>query len=276
MRRQPVAFALVDAAFLADTKFRKLRRRLSEPRDFNSAVGAWLIVLTAARRNGLPDVDAADEAEDDTFLPDLIAVGLLTPTGIPDKPYRAWAPSRPKFPSDANAPDAPSATDAPTGSLPREYSLEAAPSAPVVPFPPPDSPSTPFPSPLIPSLKEAGGSGGEEEDDGRVDLEAFLLVTRRAPSLRQRALMDGIVQTHDITGPVWAADIILAHPDDPIGALITADKLWRSERITAAQAAEKPKPKRRRIAGLPESARELVELWAEQEKERLAKATAAS
>jgi hypothetical protein len=128
MRRQPVAFALIDAAFLADSKWRALRRRLPEPRDFNSAVGAWLIVLTAARRNGLPDVDAAEEAEDQTFLADLLAVGLLSETGVPDKPFRAWAPARPKYPSDVapKTPDAPHATGSP--------------------FSPPDSVSTPFTS----------------------------------------------------------------------------------------------------------------------------------
>lgn len=127
MRRQPVAFALIDAAFLADSKFRGLRRRLPEPRDFNSAVGAWLIVLTSARRNGLPEVDAAEEAEDTTFLLDLVAVGLLVETGIPEKPFRAWAPARPKYRSDA--PGAPKVTNAPGA-----------------PFPPPDSVSTPFTS----------------------------------------------------------------------------------------------------------------------------------
>ena len=71
MRRQPVAFALVDAAFLADTKWRKLRLRLPDPQAFNSAVGAWLVILTAARRNGLPDLDCAEEAEDTTYLADL-------------------------------------------------------------------------------------------------------------------------------------------------------------------------------------------------------------
>lgn len=138
MRRQPVAFALIDAAFLADTKWRALRRRLPDPTQYNSAVGAWLIVLTAARRNGLPDVDAVDEAEDPTYIPDLVAVGLLTETGIPDKPFRAWAPARPKYPSDLapSAPKAPNATD--------------------TPFPPPTSVSTPFPSTLIPSTPKTG------------------------------------------------------------------------------------------------------------------------
>lgn len=113
MRRQPVAFALIDAAFLADSKWRALGRRLVDPTAFNSAVGAWLRVLTASRRNGHPDVDAAEESEDPTYIPDLIAVGLLTETGIPDKPYRAWAPARPKYPSDI-APSAPNGTDAPS------------------------------------------------------------------------------------------------------------------------------------------------------------------
>jgi hypothetical protein len=107
-----VAFALIDAAFLADSKFRRLRKRLPEPKDFNSAVGAWLIVLTSARRNGLPNVDAGDEAEDVTFLPDLIAVGLLTENGVPEGPFRAWAPRRQVYPSD-NAPNAPNAPSAP-------------------------------------------------------------------------------------------------------------------------------------------------------------------
>ena len=130
MRRQPVAFALIDAAFLADTKFRKLRRRLPEPRDFNAAVGAWLIVLTAARRNGLPEIDAAEEAEDETFLPDLIAVGLLCPSGFPEKPFRAWAPARPRYPSDA----APSATDAPSATSSPEMTA-GVPSTPITSLP---------------------------------------------------------------------------------------------------------------------------------------------
>lgn len=140
MRRQPVAFALIDAAFLADPKFRKLRRRLPDPQQFNSAVGAWLITLTAARRNGLPEIDAVDEAEDPTYLADLLAVGLLSDTGIPEKPFRAWAPARPRYPSDL-APSAPIATDAPSS-----------------PEMTPGVPSTPFPSTPLP--KKNGGSGG--------------------------------------------------------------------------------------------------------------------
>lgn len=174
MRRQPVAFALIDAAFLADSKFRQLRRRLLEPRDFNSAVGAWLIVLTSARRNGLPEVDASEEAEDSTFLPDLIAVGLLSETGIPDKPYRAWAPARPKYPSDA-----PSAPEAPN--------------APGSPFTPPDSVSTPFTS--TPIYSNGKGPRAKNRDPLRDQMAAAIrknypedgLTTLEAIEARKRA-----------------------------------------------------------------------------------------
>jgi hypothetical protein len=169
MRRQPVAFALIDAAFLADSKFRGLRRRLPDPGEFNSAVGAWLIVLTSARRNGLPQVDAEDEAEDSTYLPDLIAVGLLTEEGIPEGPFKAWAPARPKYPSDVapSAPDAPKVTNAPSS-----------------PFPPPNSASTPFTSTLIPSSK------GPREVKNSVDRNPELRAQREAIVARYGHGMD--------------------------------------------------------------------------------------
>jgi hypothetical protein len=103
-----------------------------------------------------------------------------------------------------------------------------------------------------------------EIDDGRADLEAFLLVTRRAPTTRQRKLLDDILDRRDITGPEWAADIMLRHPDDPIGAVIAADQEWRTARIAEARSEERPKPKPRRARGLPESTRELIEHWKNQ------------
>ena len=102
----------------------------------------------------------------------------------------------------------------------------------------------------------------DPDDDGRADLEAYVLVARRAPTARQRKLLAELLMRHDVNGPEWAADIILRHPDDPIGAVIEADKVWRDERIAAARAAEKPKPKIRRAPGLPESTRELLDHWA--------------
>jgi hypothetical protein len=110
----------------------------------------------------------------------------------------------------------------------------------------------------------------DEHDDGRADLEAFLLVTRRAPTPRQRKLLDSLLDRHDLTGPQWAADIILRNPNDPIGAVIEADKAWRAERIAEAQAAEKPKPQPRRSHGLPQTTRDILA-----EMQRLAKDDAA-
>lgn len=91
----------------------------------------------------------------------------------------------------------------------------------------------------------------DRDDDGRADLEAFLLVCRRAPTPKQRTLLDEVMARHDQTGPAWAADLMLRNPTDPIGAVIEADKAWRAERIAQAQAAERPIPKpKRRGSGL--------------------------
>jgi hypothetical protein len=95
-------------------------------------------------------------------------------------------------------------------------------------------------------------------DDGRADLEAFLLLRRRAPTPKQRRLLDEIMDRRDLTGPEWAADVMLRHPDDPIGAVIEADKAWRATRIAEAQAAEAPKTQPRRPRGLPQTTREIM------------------
>jgi hypothetical protein len=101
MRRQAVAFFLGDAAFMADPKFRALARRLppvaagGRDDDFNSAVGAFFIALAAARRNGRPDLDAEAETNS-SFIPDLVAVGLLCETGFNGGPFRDWAPTGPQ------------------------------------------------------------------------------------------------------------------------------------------------------------------------------------
>jgi hypothetical protein len=144
----------------------------------------------------------------------------------------------------------------------------------------PDSP--PDPAPVAPQPGPKRDPSGytdetrqdelrrDEHDDGRADLEAFLLVTRRAPTPRQRKLLDSLLDRHDLTGPQWAADIILRNPNDPIGAVIEADKAWRAERIAEAQAAEKPKPQPRRSRGLPQTTRDILA-----EMQRLAKDDAA-
>lgn len=112
---------------------------------------------------------------------------------------------------------------------------------------------------VMPTRAEADQSRPNQlSSDGREDLEAFLLVTRRAPTPRQRKLLDGLLDRHDLTGAKWAADIILKNPDDPIGAVIRADQEWRAQRIAEAQAAEAPKPTPRRPHGLPQATREIL------------------
>lgn len=97
-----------------------------------------------------------------------------------------------------------------------------------------------------------------EVDDKRADLEAFVVLTRRAPTPKQRRLLDEMLDRHDLTGPAWAADIMYRHPDDPIGAVIDADKTWRDAKIAEARAHEKPTPKPRRPKGLPQTTREIM------------------
>lgn len=114
------------------------------------------------------------------------------------------------------------------------------------------------------------------DDDGRADLEAFLLLKRRAPTPKQRQLLDEVLSRHDQTGPEWAADLMLRSPDDPIGAVIEADKAWRAERIAEAQKAERPAPKpKRRGTGMTGINAELNAYFRQLEKERSADPDAA-
>lgn len=108
-----------------------------------------------------------------------------------------------------------------------------------------------------PSRAEPTRANGVNHD-GRADLEAFLILRRRAPTPKQRRLLDEVMDRHDLTGPAWAADLMYRHPDDPIGAVIEADKQWRAMRIAEAQAAERPTPKPRRPPGLPQTTREIM------------------
>jgi hypothetical protein len=102
MRRQAVAFALVDAAFLADQKFRALARRLPDADAFNSAVGAWLIALADARRAGSPVIDVP-AVTGSRFGSDLVAVGLISDCGFPPKSFADWAPMSPQQASAGRA-----------------------------------------------------------------------------------------------------------------------------------------------------------------------------
>jgi hypothetical protein len=91
MRRASIAFFLGDPAFLSDAKFRALARRLPNPDTFNSAVGAYWIVVAACRRNGSPVLDAETETAS-RHVAVLREVGLLTDQGLPRAAFEAWAP----------------------------------------------------------------------------------------------------------------------------------------------------------------------------------------
>jgi hypothetical protein len=105
----------------------------------------------------------------------------------------------------------------------------------------------------------------EEPDDGRLDLEAWLLVKHRVPTDRQRAFLDAYCRTFDLTGPSRAEQLILRNPDDPIAALKADLDAFRRERIEAAKSAErKPDPPKRTGGGLTGINAELSALLAAQ------------
>lgn len=119
------------------------------------------------------------------------------------------------------------------------------------------------------STNKAQPHSADADDDGRDDLEAFLLITRRAPTPKQRKLLDDILATRDVSGPQWAAQIMLRHPDDPIGAVIAEDKAWRAGRIEAAKTQERKPPRRpHRSTGLTGVNAELAKYYRDLETER--------
>ena len=85
-----------------------------------------------------------------------------------------------------------------------------------------------------------------EADDGRKDLEAWLLVRSRPPTERQRAFLDRYVRVFDSTGPERAERLILANPTDPIAALQADLDTFLAQRREEASKAEAPKPRPRR------------------------------
>lgn len=109
------------------------------------------------------------------------------------------------------------------------------------------------------SLGTSLGEGGVGGDDGRADLEAFLAVRYRLPTPAQRRFMDSYLQTFDVTGPERAAKLILANPDDPIGALKADLTAFRQERV--AQLTEKvAAPRHEKGSGLSPVNAELASL----------------
>lgn len=119
------------------------------------------------------------------------------------------------------------------------------------------------------STSTPAAHSADADYDGRDDLEAFLLITRRAPTPKQRKLLDDVLASRDVSGPQWAAQLMLSHPDDPIGAVIAEDKKWRAGRIEAAKVQEKKPPRRpHRSSGLTGVNAELAKYYRELETTR--------
>ncbi len=85
------------------------------------------------------------------------------------------------------------------------------------------------------SLRARDDERSNEDEDGREDVETFVLVRRRAPTAGQRRVLDSVLEYHP---PSWAAEIMRGRPDDPIGAVIEAQKAWRSTRKAEVVAGE--------------------------------------
>lgn len=185
MRRAGAPFFLGDTAFLSDAKFRKLGRRLTDPDDFNSAVGAYFIGLAAARRNGEPDLDLETETGS-RFLDDLREVGLINGAGFYHEPFDAWAPMSPQQAAAGRA---------------RARGAQRDDAGKFVPASPSDAsaldrldalvqPSLPLPSLQIPSSEE--GVQGEEPDAA----VAFNRRTGEFPGGKILSWINELAQTH--------------------------------------------------------------------------------
>lgn len=257
MRRTGAAFFLGDTAFLSDAKFRKLARRLTDPDDFNSAVGAYWVALAAARRNGRRQLDVETETGS-RFLDDLRAVGLLEADGFPTEPFDTWAPLRPQqsfagkvraasgqrdergrmLPAYASGTSALDALDD-AGSLGRDDGRVSRSNVQRA------GPSRPASTPVLSTQLTEGGPG--ETDETPVWLRAWLSVKMRMPTARQQAVLDSYLGVFDVSGPERAERVILSHPADPLGAIIADLAAFREERKGAAAVAEAEAVARRKV-----------------------------
>jgi hypothetical protein len=271
-RRQGFARGDFDTSFPLDDKFLELRGRL-DALHYYAAVGAYWTIVAAAwreadRKPGCRTVPDAVE-----LLADLASVGLLDSKQVlKSASYRRWIGK---------------ALDSRKSDSVRKARNRAGMSR----VTPPDDGVTPTEStararqgrvgkgrdgrdgesPVI-----EGGAGGDSagaDDDGRRDLEAWLLVRFRPPTPAQRRFLDTYCRVFDATGPERAERLILANPDDPIAALKADLQAFRAERSAEAAAQESRPRAPRRPGGLSSVNAELARMFAqhseEQEQDRI-------
>lgn len=65
------------------------------------------------------------------------------------------------------------------------------------------------------------------------------------PTAGQRRVIESFLRAFDVTGDERAARLILATPEDPIGALITDLRSFRAERLEEAEKVEAEATERR-------------------------------
>jgi len=264
MRRRAIAFFLGDAAFLSDPKFRALARRLSDPDEFNSAVGAFWIALAASRRNGDHRMDVMLET-DSRFVPDLLAVGLVDGGGFPVDSWIEW---------DAVSPQQAAAGRARVRDARRDERgrlLSTGPSATsALASLDTDGPAPPaFPSPPLLSSTSSveGGMGGETADI----LDDWYRLTNRYPTGRTAEWLTELANEfgHDLVGRALADEYAL---DASLRTVISrTDGRLRHDARQAELERARPKPRKRESeeerASVEAERRALLTEWASQVKD---------
>jgi hypothetical protein len=232
----------VDSSYFEDAKWREAWQTLRDPDQMAKAVCIHASTLLASWRQG-ERLTVRQSAPlwllvDDALVALLQACGLLDDNArIPVASWDQWfgaAFTR----REARRESGRIGGKAPGKHRPSEpqatlddRSTDAEPVRPSVPSVPTDRPSDDARANSVP-------------DDGRDDLEAWLVVKHRTPSPRQRDVLDNYCRVFDQTGPARAAGLIYRNPDDPIKALLADLDGFRKERAAAAPAETKPKPRR--------------------------------
>lgn len=102
-----------------------------------------------------------------------------------------------------------------------------------------ESPAIPTrPDPSRESLER--GSTSTRESTERPDVQALLDRGWKRVTKAQHAVLDEVLDRHDVTGPAFAAEVIRATPldADPLESVMAADRLWQEHQRTRADADE--------------------------------------